>query len=213
LRCVVASPSTRSTPVVAAFDFDGTLSTRDNLVPFLCRVAGTGAVMRALAASGARTLSAGRAEWRRDTVKAEVVRRLFEGEDAERVATLGRAFAFDIVRRHLRADAVDRVDWHRTQGHRLVVVSASLGVYVRPVAEQLRFDAVLATELEVDGDGRCTGALVGANVRGAEKARRLDQWLAGEPVYVWAYGDSSGDRELWHRADRPVRVGRRRLLV
>ncbi|HEY7107090.1 MAG TPA: HAD-IB family hydrolase [Acidimicrobiia bacterium] len=209
---MVVSPPTRSTPVVAAFDFDGTLSTRDNLVPFLCRVSGTGAVMQALAASGARTLRAGRAERRRDTVKAEVIRRLFTGVDAERVATLGRAFAFDIVRRHLRADAVDRVDWHRTQGHRLVIVSASLGVYVRPVAERLRFDAVLATELEVGTDGRCTGALVGANVRGAEKARRLDQWLAGEPVYVWAYGDSSGDRALWDRADRPVRVGRRGRL-
>ena len=28
--------------VVAAFDFDGTLSNRDNFVPFLRRVAGTG---------------------------------------------------------------------------------------------------------------------------------------------------------------------------
>jgi phosphoserine phosphatase len=47
-------------------------------------------------------------------------------------------------------------------------------------------------------------------VRGAEKARRLDEWLDGEPAYVWAYGDSSGDRMLWARADRPVRVSRRR---
>jgi hypothetical protein len=26
---------------------------------------------------------------------------------------------------------------------------------------------------------------------------------------VFAYGDSSGDRELWARADRAVRLGRR----
>ena len=87
-----------------------------------------------------------------------------------------------------------------------MIVSASLGVYLRPIAERLRFDAVLATELEVGADGRLTGRLAGANVRGAEKARRLDAWLGGEPAYVWAYGDSSGDRELWARADRPVRV-------
>ncbi len=210
---MVASSSAPSTPVVAAFDFDGTLSTRDNLVPFLNRVAGLAAVAQALAASGVRTLRSSRSEWRRDTVKAEVIRRLFAGADAERIATLGRAFAFDIVRRHLRPDAVDRVDWHRTQGHRLVVVSASLGVYVRPVASRLRFDAVLATELEVGPEGRLTGELLGANVRGAEKARRLDAWLAGEPTFVWAYGDSAGDRELWDRADLPVRVGRRGLFA
>ena len=118
---------------------------------------------------------------RRDAVKAEVLRRIFTGYDVERLDKLGRAFAFDVMRRHLRAETVDRVDWHRTQGHRLVIVSASLGVYVRPIAERLRFDAVLATELEVGIDGKLTGRLDGANVRGAEKARRLDVWLGGEP--------------------------------
>jgi HAD superfamily hydrolase (TIGR01490 family) len=198
---------------VAAFDFDGTLSTRDNFVPFLFRVVGSAAATQALAASGVRIAGRGRSHWRRDAVKAEVVRRTLAGYDAERLDSLGRAFAFDILRRHLRAEAVDRVDWHRTQGHKLVVVSASLGVYVRPVAERLRFDAVLATELEVGPDGTLTGNLLGANVRGVEKARRLDAWLDGETAFVWAYGDSSGDRELWARADRAVRVSKRRRFA
>ncbi len=83
-----------------------------------------------------------------------------------------------------------------------MIVSASLADYLRPIAEHLRFDAVLATELEIGDDGRLTGPS-GANVRGAEKARRLDEWLAGATPFVWAYGDSSGDNELWARADRP----------
>jgi HAD superfamily hydrolase (TIGR01490 family) len=205
---VSSTPPARNVPVVAAFDFDGTLSTRDNFVPFLCRIVGTPTATQIIATSGVRMAGRGRSE-RRDAVKADVVRRVFTGYDAERLDKLGRAFAFDVMRRHLRPHTVDRVDWHRTQGHRLVIVTASLGVYVRPIAERLRFDAVLATELEVDGDGRLTGRLVGANVRGAEKARRLDAWLGDTPAYVWAYGDSSGDRELWARADRPVRVTRR----
>jgi phosphatidylglycerophosphatase C len=206
---VHSTPPARNAPVVAAFDFDGTLSTRDNFVPFLCRVIGTPAAAQILATSGVRIARYGRSEWRRDAVKAEVVRRVFAGYDAERLDKLARAFAFDVMRRHLRAQTVQRVDWHRTQGHRLVIVSASLGVYVRPVAERLRFDAVLATELEVGADGMLTGRLEGANVRGAEKARRLDAWLEGKPAYVWAYGDSSGDRELWARADHPVRIAKR----
>jgi phosphatidylglycerophosphatase C len=194
--------------VVAAFDFDGTLSTRDNFVPFLCRVAGTPVTMRALAMSG--LLVAGRGPTRsRNALKEEVVARLFAGMSAARLDAIGRAFAFDILRRHLRADTVDRVDWHRTQGHRLVIVTASLGVYVRPVAERLRFDAVLATELERAPDGTLTGQLAGQNVRGPEKARLLDAWLAQDPAYVWAYGDSAGDRDLWARADHPVRVSKR----
>ena len=195
--------------VVAAFDFDGTLSRRDNFVPFLRTVAGTGPTLAAFAATSVALALRGRDHWTRNAAKDGVVRRLLGGREADAVDAAARTFADDIVRRHLRREAVERADWHRTQGHRLVIVSASLANYLRPVAEFLRFDAVLATELEVADDGRLTGRLAGANVRGPEKARRLDEWLAGAPAFVWAYGDSSGDQELWARADRAVRLGRR----
>jgi phosphoserine phosphatase len=86
-------------------------------------------------------------------------------------------------------------------------------MYLRPIAERLRFDAVLSTDLEIGPDGLLTGRIDGANVRGAEKARRLDAWIGDRPAYVWAYGDSSGDKMLWARADHPVRVGRRAQLL
>jgi phosphatidylglycerophosphatase C len=198
---------------VAAFDFDGTLSTRDNFVPFLHRCSGTPLLARAFVAGGLDMLRSGPSQWSRNHMKTEVLERLFAGRDADDVEATAREFAADILAHHLRAEAVETADWHRTQGHRLVIVSASLGVYLRPIAEQLRFDAVLATELEVDGDRTLTGRMVGENVRGPEKARRLEAWLAEEAPdtepFVWAYGDSSGDKELWARADRAVRLGRR----
>ena len=81
-------------------------------------------------------------------MKAEVLQQLFTGRDVADLDDTARAFAGDVLRDHLRGEALERADWHRTQGHRLVIVSASLAVYLRPIAEQLRFDAVLATELE-----------------------------------------------------------------
>jgi len=198
--------------VVAAFDFDGTLSTRDNFMPFLKLVAGTRAISGALTAGALSCGVRGTKAWKRDEIKAEVVRRLFTGRNAVAMDVLARGFADDVVRSYLRAETVEQADWHRTQGHELVIVSASLGMYLRPVAERLRFDAVLSTELEVGADGLLTGRLAGANVRGTEKARRLDDWIGDRPAYVWAYGDSSGDRMLWARADKAVRVGRRAQL-
>jgi phosphatidylglycerophosphatase C len=199
--------------VVAAFDFDGTLSTRDNFMPFLRLVAGTRAIGSALTAGTARCGARGRKAWKRDEIKAEVIRRLFTGRNAVATEVLARGFADDVVRSYLRAETVEQADWHRTQGHELVIVSASLGMYLRPIAERLRFDAVLSTELEIGTDGRFTGRIDGANVRGAEKARRLDAWIGDRPAYVWAYGDSSGDKMLWARADHPVRIGRRAHLL
>ncbi len=58
---------------VAAFDFDGTLSPRDNFVPFLRRVAGTSAVAGAFATGAVHVAKAGRAHWSRNGMKAELL--------------------------------------------------------------------------------------------------------------------------------------------
>ncbi len=191
---------------VAAFDFDKTLSSRDNVVPFLVAVAGRTAFLAAML-SAAPDL----ARRRRNAVKAHLVRRLLAGRSEAEVQDRAESFAAALIAEHLRADVVARAAWHREQGHARVLVSASFASYLRPVAEHLGFDAVLATDLDI-ADGRFTGELAGPNVRGAEKVRRLDAWIDSSigvtSTTVWAYGDSSGDRVLLARADHPVRVGR-----
>jgi phosphatidylglycerophosphatase C len=192
--------------VVAAFDFDKTISTRDNVAQFLRAAVGRVRLARALFTISPRLVAAGLNDERRDAAKVALVRRTLTGYDAGRMAAVAAEFAEDVVARHLRPDVVERVAWHRNQGHELVMVSASFTSYLEPIAARLGFTAVLATELAVGDDGRLTGELVRPNVRGAEKVRRLDEWLGARPAYVWAYGDSSGDRELLARADQGVRV-------
>lgn len=201
------SPSTPTptTAAVAAFDFDKTMTRRDTLLPFLARLAGHRRLAVALAAQSSR--------YRHDSdaAKLDVLRRLTVGMDADEFATVGRDYAVGLHHR-LRPDTIARLRWHRSQGHRLVIVSASLGTYLRPFGETLGFDEVIAVELDVDGDRRLTGRVVnGVNVRGPEKARRLDAWLSesshsGPRPEIWAYGDSSGDDELLAMADHATRV-------
>jgi HAD superfamily hydrolase (TIGR01490 family) len=211
----IGEPAPGRARVVAAFDFDGTLSTRDNFVPFLAEFAGGSTFVREMASAVLQVAGAGRAGWSRDELKAAALAHIMTGRRVDDFEATARRFGRAILRDHLRAEAVEQAAWHRDHGHRLVIVSASLAAYLRPVADALGFDAVLATELEAGTDGRLTGAIVGHNVRGAEKVRRLDAYLAeagdGE-AYVFAYGDSSGDRQLWARADRAVRMGRRAHL-
>lgn len=202
-------PESQSGRVVAAFDFDGTLSTRDNVVPFLRTAVGLPKLAAALTVIAPRLVVGAVDDRRRDAAKAALVRRTLTGYPADELTDVAELFAERVVRKHLRADAVERAEWHRGQGHELVIVSASLTAYLQPIATRLGFDAVLGTDLEAGADGRLTGALAGPNVRRAEKARRLDAWLGGRPGFVWAYGDSTGDRELFERADRAIRVGRR----
>jgi phosphatidylglycerophosphatase C len=193
--------------VVAAFDFDKTISTRDNVIPFLRAVVGRVRLTRALLAISPGLVAAALDDDRRDAAKVALVRRTLTGYDAARMTEVAAEFARDVRARHLRPDVVERVRWHRDQGHDVVIVSASFKDYVEPIGAELGASAVLATELAVGDDGRLTGELAGPNVRGAEKVRRLDTWLGDRPAFVWAYGDSSGDRELLARADQGITVG------
>jgi len=201
----------RGRRTVAAFDFDGTLTRRDSLVPFLTTVAGRSAVMRALAAesSGVALAAAGRGD--RDVAKERVLTRVLAGRSHAEVATAGRAFGGELVRRAITPEARDRVAWHRRQGHDVVIVSASLDVYLGEVADALGVTHLLCTSLAVDARGDCTGLLLGANCRGPEKAARLLTLFGADDVELWAYGNSRGDDEMLALADHAVRARRGRL--
>ncbi len=194
---------------VAAFDFDGTLSTRDNFMRFVRLVAGTAETAKAVAAAAPALLAARKDLARRDDAKANVLRATLGGRTDAHVRDLGARFARLVVQEHMNPHVVERLDAHRAAGHELVIVSASLTAYLVPAAARLGIPTVLATEMEVGPDGRLTGELAGANVRGPEKAARLEAWLGGAPAVVYAYGDSHGDTELLAFADHGILVDKR----
>jgi phosphatidylglycerophosphatase C len=160
-------------------------------------------------------MAVGRAD--RDAAKAALVARVLRGMDRETVAERGRMFAARVVEGDgLREPTMARLRWHAREGHDVVIVSAALDVYLDEIARLLGVGSVLCTTLEVV-DGRVTGVLQGGNCRGPEKASRLINHIGaageGDGVSIWAYGDSSGDRELLAMADHPIRVTRRGNLV
>jgi phosphatidylglycerophosphatase C len=208
---------------VAAFDFDGTLTRRDTLMPFLLEVCGPLAVARALAAVAGPAASAlmvdlgerGGTGHVRAAAKERLFVRLLAGKDEAELVTAGQRFAHKLIGSPgLRPDTYERWQQHLAERHEVVLVSASPQLYVDPLARLLGGEAGLGTRLQVGPDGRLTGRLDGPNCRGPEKVRRLDDWLraTGSPdptaVTVYAYGDSAGDDELLRRANFGTRAGR-----
>jgi len=210
-----AGPGDRPAPPrpLAAFDLDGTLTRRDTLMPYLVRAVGPVPAYRAVLASSLRLArAAALGGEHRDLAKAAVLGRVLAGVALAEAAEAAEAYADHVVAHALRADVRARVDWHRAEGHELVLVSASPELYVAPIGRRLGFDDVLATRLEVDGDGRLTGRLLGANCRGPEKVARLRRWRGDGLALAWAYGDSAGDREMLALAATGVKLARRRAL-
>jgi len=197
---------------VAAFDFDGTLTSGGSMLPFLIDLRGIWPVLRAMSRLWPRFLLAalvgGPAA---DDVKERFLTRLVGGLPVEVVDDRAATFARRHLSRHLRQDARLRLEWHRRQGHYVVIVSASPECYVRPAGAQLEFDGVVATRLAVSG-GILTGAYEGVNCRGTEKYARLLSHLrthgllagGGDQVELWAYGNSRGDLRLLNAADHGV---------
>ena len=197
----------RSSVDVAAFDVDGTLTIRDCVGPFLLGVGGWTGVTRAMLRKPGTALGAG-VRRDRDRMKELLVGGVLRGRKVAQVEALGETFAEHVEADWLRADTMERLRWHQRAGHRIVLVSASLGPYLRPLGRRLGVDDVLCAEPLQVGDEFADG-LDGANCRAQEKVRRLDAWLADrrwEDATVWAYGDSAGDRELLARADHPLLV-------
>jgi phosphatidylglycerophosphatase C len=217
---------TPAPPVVAAFDFDGTLTRGGSIWPFLVALRGRRRVAAAAAAgAGSLALAAALGGGHADRAKEALLRRTLAGLDVEEFSAAAAAFGRAHYRRHARADVADRLEWHRARGHRLVIVSASLECYLAPVGEDLGVDAVVATRLAVDDHGRLTGGYDGRNCRGPEKLARLRRWIDDAPIddttpidgatgasaingVLWAYGNSDGDRQLLAGADVGVDVGR-----
>ena len=194
--------------VVAAFDVDGTLTRADCVRPFLERLAGRRALASVLLRRFAPMVKA-LARRDRDDLKEIVVGGVFRGRFVSEVAAVGGAFAAHVEAKMLRPDTLARLRWHQSSGHSVVLVSASLRPYLDPLAASLGLEGVLCADVERDGD-RYLDTLVGGNCRGPEKARRLAAWLAANDLTdadIWAYGDSSGDRELLAMAHHPVWVG------
>ncbi|MDE2255708.1 MAG: HAD-IB family hydrolase [Betaproteobacteria bacterium] len=194
----------------AAFDFDGTLTRRDTLLPFLRFGFGFPRVALALGLEAPTLIGFAARLVANDHAKRRVLRRVLGGAERAALVDLGERYADAIGPRRLRADMMQRLRQHQHAGHRCVLVTASPAIYTRPWARRMGFAHVIATELEFDATQRATGEFVDGNCWGPEKARRL-RALLGPQELRFAYGDSRGDREMLAMARQGRRVDRRSL--
>jgi HAD superfamily hydrolase (TIGR01490 family) len=192
----------KKVPVIAAFDFDGTITYCDTLIPFLLSFTSIWKTSFKLILLIPTFLSFLLGKKSREEVKEAILTRFVKGVPSQHLEQIGSNFALKRLNRFVKPSALDRIQWHRQQGHRCILVSASIDVYLEPWAKQIGFTNVLTSRLEIDSQTRATGRLNGLNCRGPEKIRRLEELLGTPKNYtLYAYGDSLGDRELLAFAD------------
>ena len=186
---------------LALFDFDGTITFRDTFTPFLHyavdprRIAVAKVVLTPVIAGyrlGILSASAGRAS---------AAAFGFRGRREADVRQAGSNYARDVLPGVIRPKALERINWHKAQGDVVVVVSASLDVYLAAWCHRFELD-VICTELEVR-DGTLTGRYRRGDCSGKEKSRRiLEKYKIRDYPVVYAYGDTQEDHDMLSLANR-----------
>lgn len=188
--------------IIAAFDFDGTLTRRDTLFLFLRHVSGSSSRYYAgmtlslplLTAYALRIIP-------NHEAKRRLLSRFLKGMTRETLQRHCETFS-PVIDRNLRASALATIARHRSQGNKIIIVSASLRCWIEPWARLNGVDQVIATEIEFSTEDTVTGHFSTPNCNGEEKANRLRRLLTPrDSFYLTAYGDSRRDLPMLRMAD------------
>ncbi len=189
-------------PVIAAFDFDGTITYRDSLLPFLFYTHGYLKSLWNFFLCSPTLLAYVVGLSSRQQTKERILQQFYKGLTLSELQKWSKEYAENGIK--VKPEAIERIHWHQNQGHRCVLVSASIDVYLEPWAKRMGFSDVLCSRIEVDANQKLTGKLQGLNCRAQEKVNRLNQLLGPKADYIlYAYGDSKGDKEMLDYADYP----------
>jgi HAD superfamily hydrolase (TIGR01490 family) len=186
---------------LALFDFDGTITSSDSWTPFMRMAVRPARIRVAMVALSPIVVG-----YRLGMISASRARQAaarvgFNGELAETIRGLGAHYAATVLPGTLQTRALERIEWHKSQGDDIVVVSASLDLYLAPWCAE-RGLKVICTTIE-EQHGTLTGRYVDGDCCGAEKVRRIRaQFDLSQYPIVYAYGDSGEDREMMALADK-----------
>jgi len=194
---------------LALFDFDGTITTDDSLIKFIRFVVGDAKTLW-----GMILLSPMLTAYKLKLIpnykaKQYMLSYYFKGMNEEKFMQVANEYSLNHISTILRPEAMEKIAWHKEQGHKIVIVSASIECWLKPWCDKNDLD-LIATKLEIK-DGIVTGKFLTKNCYGIEKANRVNEsYDLSEYDHIYGYGDSRGDKELLELADesfyKPFRV-------
>ncbi|WP_130802088.1 HAD family hydrolase [Acinetobacter ihumii] len=190
---------------LALFDFDGTLCSRDSFTGFIFYALSKRHIVR----KTIKILPWIQAYYLKlypaHAMRLKLFATMFRGNSAQQLQQLGQEYA-QILLKNLDAGLLQQLQQHQAQGDRVVLVSASIDLYLKPVCELLNID-LICTQVEVK-DGKITGQYSTPDCSSEQKKIRIHQcYQLDHYDQVYAYGNSYEDLEMFSLADCCYMVG------
>ena len=186
---------------LAVFDFDGTITKRDTLNDLIIYEFGYLKFIKRVLTLLPLILLYIFGLIPNEIPKQKLFSCFFSGVTEEKFKMICENYALKRINKIIRSDCLEKIKWHKDEGHKLIIVSASIENWIKPWADINLFDDVISTKVEVE-DGILTGKFGGKNCYGNEKVNRLlEKYPQTEERFLYVYGDSAGDKELLELAN------------
>lgn len=194
-------------PSLVFFDLDGTITRRDSLSGYLLGFA----LRHPLRLPRFLTVLPDIARFcfdrNRGRLKGALVAKIMGGVTRQTVDDWNHGYVRNLLQRGVFSEARLAIERHRSAGDHLVLMSATVDLYVPAIAEALGFAEHICTPVRWHEDGTLQGALAGDNVRDLEKARQLKQVALRHPgKRLVGYGNSAPDLDHLQLVDKAVLI-------
>jgi HAD superfamily hydrolase (TIGR01490 family) len=185
---------------LALFDFDGTITDKDMYTKFLHYSAS-----KRRAIIGNLCLLPFYLLYKHGWFSARKLRFMssylaFKGRDFDALNKVGKVFSQEVIPHYLRDNALERIRRHKENGDEVVVVSASLNIYLRHWCTEFGL-TLICNELEVN-NGKCSGHYVSDDCSCENKSNKVHaSYDLNKYDCIYAYGDTYEDIALLELAD------------
>ena len=195
---------------LALFDFDGTLCTKDSFTGFIFYALSK----RHIVKQGLKLLPWIQAYYLNvypaHAMRPKLFYGMFKDTDYAEIKKIAEEYAQHLIQ-ELNPKFMQQLQLHQALGHDVVLVSASVDLYLKPLCQLLGID-LICTEAEVR-ESRLTGHYQSADCSRMEKKTRISQqYPIAEYVSIYAYGNSEEDLEMFSLAQYTYMVGRDQKL-
>lgn len=121
-----------------------------------------------------------------------------KGLSTKKVEAIAKQYVKNELLPKQNMTVVERMLWHKRQGHKIAIVSGGFSQYIKEYAKNYSIDFVIATELELR-DGIFTGNILGNDCMGKNKITKIKQHLKLDDFdldHSYAYSDHISDIPL-----------------
>ena len=180
---------------IAFFDFDGTITKDDSTIKFIRFFTGDFKYIIGIILLSPLLVLYKLNILDNDYIKKMIITYFFKDISEVDFKNKAKLFSSNIIPKLIRKKALDRLAWHKNKGHTIVIVSASINLWLQDWCDLNDF-ILIASELEIV-DKKITGNLLSKNCYGPEKVKRiLNKYNLSDYSYIYAYGNSRGDHEM-----------------